>query len=238
MLFGQDYPKITIDCFGLELLEPNAFIGDTLIFIVSLYFAFKIKRAKINDGFHNYWFWFYIVFGVSFFLGGIGHLLYNYLGIPGKAFSWYSGIVACYLLERALLTVYPLETTKKLLILISKSKLFLALLLALFVQLTVDLSVDPQKGMLVPTINSILGLGSALGGLGVFYQKKLVPSFKYLWISALILIPSAAFQLLKISFHQWFDRNDASHSLLIVSLILYYKCVAGFSQTYPKGIIS
>lgn len=238
MLIGTDYPKIGFECFGLELLEPNAFIGDTLIFLVSIYFAVKTKRLTTSHLFYTHWYWFYIVFGCSFLLGGIGHLMYNYFGIPGKAVSWYTGIIACYFLEQALLSVYPVYAFKLLLIQLSKAKLFIALIAVFIIQLFADLEADPQKGMLVPTINSILGLGSALGGLGAYYQKKLCNSFKYLWISALILIPSAVFQLFKISFHQWFDRNDASHSLLILSLILYFRCINGFSKAHTPETIS
>jgi hypothetical protein len=64
--------------------------------------------------------------------------------------------------------------------------------------------------------------------LGYYYQKTITTSFKYLWISTLILIPTAIFQSKKINFHQWFDRNDVSHILIIISLIIYYKAIKGY----------
>jgi hypothetical protein len=66
--------------------------------------------------------------------------------------------------------------------------------------------------------------------MGYYYQKTISPSFKYLWISALVLIPTAIIQSKKINIHQWFDRNDVSHILLIVSLFLYYKAIKGYSK--------
>jgi hypothetical protein len=94
----------------------------------------------------------------------------------------------------------------------------------------VDISQDPQKGLIVPTINTIIGLGLVVGTMGYYYQKTISPSFKYLWISTLVLIPTAIIQSKKINIHQWFDRNDVSHILLIVSLFLYYKAIKGYSE--------
>jgi hypothetical protein len=64
-----------------------------------------------------------------------------------------------------------------------------------------------------------------LGFLGYYYDKKLDASFRYLWISSLVLIPATFIQGQKINLAQWFDRNDFSHVLLVLSLFLYYHTV-------------
>jgi hypothetical protein len=33
---------------------------------------------------------------------------------------------------------------------------------------------------------------------------------------------------MKINFHQWFDRNDASHVLMLVNIIFYFLAVRGY----------
>jgi hypothetical protein len=49
MIIGADFPKIEFSLFGLDLVEPNAFIGDTLILAVALFFAYKThKYLQIN----------------------------------------------------------------------------------------------------------------------------------------------------------------------------------------------
>lgn len=231
MLIGQDFEKIQFQFLGLDLVEPNAFIGDTVILIVALFFAFK--TVKLNDKlpFFNYWKWFYIVFGISFFAGGWGHLMYNYWGLPGKYFSWYTGIISAFCIEQAMISIYPKTANRDLFKNISIVKMILAFLGATAVFLFVDLSVDPQKGLLIPTLNSVLGLSIALGLFGAVYQKKIHTSFKFLWISALILIPSAIVQGMKINIHPWFDRNDISHILLITGMILYYQTLKGYAKS-------
>jgi hypothetical protein len=85
--------------------------------------------------------------------------------------------------------------------------------------------------LIVPTLNSVVGLGLSLGLLGYYYQRKIDVSFRYLWISTLILIPSAAVQSMKINVHQWFDRNDISHVLLITSIVFYYIAVKKYTTS-------
>lgn len=231
MLIGEDFEKIKFEFLGLDLVEPNAFIGDTVILLVALYFAYKTAKLNRNTPFFTYWKWFYIVFGISFFAGGWGHLMYNYWGLPGKYFSWYTGIISAFCIEQAMISIYPKNEVKGLFKNISIVKMVLAFLGATAVFLFVDLYVDPQKGLLIPTLNSVLGLSIALGLFGVMYQKKVHPSFKFLWISALILIPSAIVQGMKINIHPWFDRNDISHILLITGLILYYQTLKEYAKS-------
>lgn len=231
MLIGKDYPKIEFDLFGLELLEPNAFIGDTIILTIALILAYKTSKLSSQNAFFSYWKWFFIIFGFGFFAGGIGHMFYNYFGVPGKYLSWYSGIVASFFVEKAIISIFPIISWKPLLNKIILFKMLLAFFAASYVFATVDLTIDPSKGLVVPTLNSIIGLGLTLGFLGYYYQRKIDPAFRYLWLSTLILIPSAAFQSMKINFHQWFDRNDVSHILLITSLFMYFLCIDSYASS-------
>ena len=230
MLIGKDFDKIETTIYGYKFLEINAFYGDTLILIVALFLAFKVSKLGKSEPFFNNWKWFFIIFGVGFFLGGLGHFMFNYWGLPGKYASWYLGIFAVYFLERAVISIYKNETWKRRFSSFFIIKLVFALLGATCVFVFVDISQDPQKGLIVPTINTIIGLGLVVGTVGYYYQKTISSSFKYLWISALVLIPTAVIQSKKINIHQWFDRNDVSHILLIVSLFLYYKAIKGYSE--------
>ncbi len=230
MLIGKDFPKIEWQPFGLDLVEPNAMIGDTLILICALFFAYKTARIAQQNVFFIWWKRFFVLFGISFFMGGIGHLCFNYFGVPGKYASWYLGIVASYCIEMAMLSLYPFLATKKHLITTAKIKMGIALTVTTLVFCFVDLTIDPQKGLLVPTLNSIIGLGLTMGALGYYYSKRISSSFRYLWLSTFILIPSAIVQSLKINIHPWFDRNDISHLLLLISLFMYYKCIQGVAR--------
>lgn len=164
-------------------------------------------------------------------MGGFGHLFYNYWGVPGKFFSWYSGMFAALMIELAMISIYPKVEWRKILKGIAYGKLVLSISIATYIYSTVDLIADPSKGLIVPTLNSVVGLGLSLGLLGYYYQRKIDASFHYLWISTLILIPSAVVQSMKINVHQWFDRNDISHILLITSILFYYTAVKKYNTS-------
>lgn len=230
MLIGSDYPKIEFEAFGLDLVEPNAMIGDAIICAVALIIAYKVGKMPIQNTFFKAWKWFFIIFGIGFFFGGLGHMVYNYWGIPGKYTSWYSGIFAVFCIERAMISINSNERFVSLFNKIIGVKLFLALVGATAVFTFVDLEADPSLGLRVTTLNTTIGLLFALGYLGFRYTKQITSGFKYLWISIIILIPTAFLQTLKISFHQYFDRNDASHILLIVGLIMYYISVKAYQK--------
>ena len=51
MLIGRDFDKIEFSFLGLDLLEPNAFIGDTIILITAIIIAFKIKKFNHQNAF-------------------------------------------------------------------------------------------------------------------------------------------------------------------------------------------
>ena len=230
MLIGKDFEKIEFDFFGLHLLEPNAFIGDTIILIIGLLLAFRISKMETKTLFFKYWKWFYILFGMGFFLGGIGHTFYNYLGLAGKYPSWYSGIISTLFVEQAMISLLDNEKLKKIAIRTSYIKAFLAAIIASVVFVLVELEDDVSKGLIVPTLNSVIGLGLSLGYLGYQFSKKIHISFKWLWISAIIIIPSAIIQAMKINIAPWMDRNDLSHILLIAGMFGYFKTIKSYGS--------
>jgi hypothetical protein len=229
MLIGEDFSKIEFSLFGLDLVEPNALIGDTLILLIALYLARKTKNVSNGSLFFTYWMWFYVIFGLGFFAGGLGHAFFNYWGVPGKYASWLLGIVAAFFIEIAMISIYPDVQKRVLFNRLVTAKLFLSLAVEILVLSFVDLTVEPAKGLIVPTLSSVIGLGIILGGLGYYYQKVIHPSFKFLWMSTLVLIPNTVIQGMKINIHPWFDRNDFSHVLLICGCFLYMLTIQRYS---------
>lgn len=224
-MIGQDFPKIEWHILGLDLLEPNAMLGDIILFTTSLILAGKIKKYKSSDSFYQYWQRFFICFGWSFLFGGFGHLLYNYLGLWGKYPAWLLGMLATYYLTNAMISLWHKEHQKEHFRYLTKGLLFLGVGIELGVFMLVDMQIDQSKGLFVPTLVSGIGLIFSLGFLGIHYQKNIDPGFKYLWMAALVLLPNALIQNQKINLHPWFDRNDFSHVLLLFSLLLYFLAI-------------
>lgn len=231
-MIGQDFEKIQWEFAGLELLEPNAMLGDIVLFGVAMYFASYC--SKLTNDFYRNWRNFYLIFGCSFLLGGLGHFLYNYFGLWGKYPSWILGMVATYFLSKAMIGLWPDESKRMHYTNFSKWLLTIGVLSEISVFIFIDLSQDQSRGLLVPSLISGIGLIFALVYLGIAYQRKIDSAFKYFWIAALMLLPNAIIQSQKINLAQWFDRNDFSHVLLLISLILYFVALVKIKTTLVK----
>jgi hypothetical protein len=230
MLIGSNYEKIKFKAFNLDLLEPICMLGDLLIAAFCFYFAYRIIKMNNKALFFYYWRWFFITLGISIILGGFGHLLYNYTGAFGKWFGWLGSIFSSIFLEMAFISIYPKTKVKKILYVISYVKLLLMVVIELLIFSLADIDKNQALGLIVPSINSFVGIGCCAGYLGYYYQKTISKNFKYFWIGVLVLIPTTIFQLFKINPHQYFDRNDLSHLILILSLIVFYQGVKKLSK--------
>jgi len=223
MRIGSNYDKIEWKVFNLNLLEPIGFFGDLIIAGFCFYFAYKILKMNTKVLFFYYWRWFFITFGISMIVGSFGHLLYNYTGAFGKWFGWLGSLITSIFLEMAFISIYPNTKIKKILYVISYLKLALMFIIELLILSFADIDKNQALGLIVPSINFFIGIGFCAGYLGYYYQKTISENFKYFWIGVLVLVPATALQLLKINPHQYFDRNDLSHLILILSLILFYQ---------------
>ncbi len=153
MLIGKDFDKIEFSFFGLNLLEPNAFIGDSIILITALFLASKLRKFDTSNPFFKNWRYFFLLFGSGMFLGGVGHLMFNYFGFYGKYIPWLMGILAVYFIEKAMVSL--LKNNHKLLLnKVILFKLFLFILLEILVFCFIDMSEDHSIGLRVPAINS------------------------------------------------------------------------------------
>ncbi len=235
MIVGADFDKIEFKLFGFDLVEPNALIGDIILTFLALFFAFKVKSLKQKTPFFNYWYLFFISFAMSFFIGGLGHSFYNYWGIKGKYFSWFGALFSMYFIEMAFISI----ESKKLSGLykqIATIKLLVVVLAELAVVIFLNLEKDPHKGLAITAINTGIGSILCLGILGRKYQIKIADSFKYFWIVPITMVPAGIFQSFRISIYPWLDRNDISHILLLLSLILYWKGIQGYNKYLQSKI--
>ena len=235
MKIGEDYDKMEFTFFNLELLEPNALLTDSIIAVVGITLGFiLVKRNKeLSTPFFKYWKLLFFVYGIGFFFGGMGHVFYGYFEVTGKYLALISGLGIPVLIEHAMISLLPKEKQKKL-FLISKLKTVVAFILLTIVYLTVTGEGALQALLLVPSLNIFIGLLLACGVLGLKFGKTITKSFYILPITVLILIPAAVLQAAKISFHPWFDRNDAGHVLLIISLVMYFYAVEGYRKHLKK----
>lgn len=228
MIIGSDFEKIPFSVFNLDLVEPNSLITNSLICIIGLFLAYRTrKNFPIKQPFFRYWYLLFVLQGVGFLFGGLGHVLYNYTGVWGKFFPLTFGILFCTALEHAMICLLP-EEKRALYFKLSKLKSVVALAALTTLMFTIDVENNLSTLLLVPSLNTTIGYVLTLGFLGWKYAQKTTKALYLLPISVLTLIPAAIVQAKKISFHPWFDRNDFSHLLIVVTLILYYYAIRGY----------
>lgn len=229
MLIGKDFEYIKFELFGLELQEPNGFIGNFLIFLTCLIVFFKIKKFE-KSSFFNFWALGIIAFGLSFFVGGFGHLFFGYFSHYGKIPSWYFSLFIPFFIELAMISIYPNNKWKRIFKITSYTKMIIIILLTSYLIITSDLIADPQRVLKFTTVHTMSGLVFALVFLGIKYAKMFTKTFYEFVFGVLILLPTPVIQTMKINLHPYFDRNDFSHLLLLISVIFYYRGIKGYHQ--------
>ena len=229
-MVGADFDKIEFQMFGLELLEPMAFITDSLLGLLSLFFAYKVFKISSKLPFYKYWKLFFLFFGIGILLGGIGHTFYNQLGLYGKIQGWFLAPFAIYLSERAMISIHWEESKKKLLIKLSIAKVLTVYLIFIGLLFTSEESKITTQPFLPIAINTIVGFIGFVGVLGFKYTEKLSVKFKYFWLGIMILMPTALIFLMKINLHPWFDKNDFSHVIFCIGITYFYLGVNGLAK--------
>jgi hypothetical protein len=228
MRIGSDFDKVTFAVGEWQLLEPNAIIGDTVLALVCIGMANSIYQWETRSPYFNYWIGFFALFGCSLLLGGAGHTLFNYWGVTGKYFSWFSSMISLYLLERAVISEDRNLRRKRWLTSLSKFKVMLLIMAEIIVISMADLSVNPHLGLLVPSIATATSLLIYCGFIAAQLARNVHPSFRYLLWALVSMLPTAVIQGWKISIHPLFDRNDKSHICLLLMLIFFWKSVKGY----------
>lgn len=221
MRIGADFEKIPWDFCGYHLLEPNALLGDSLLFAYSMFVFYRLKPFNSNS-FIRHWRKFFLFFAFSFILGGFSHAFFNYWHVFGRIPAWIIGIIAPFWAEWAMISIFPNQRLLKVFkwIALTKTTLFFLGLMIYVASNFYNLSVP--KGMRFPTLNAVFGLGVALFGLAIYYQRAYTSGFKYFWIGALFYVFGGLAQALKINISPWFDRNDLTHVFLYIGLFINY----------------
>lgn len=201
---------IRFELFGLQLQEPMAVITNSMIAVFCFIAYFRLR--KWEGAANRWWRLFYLIFGVSTFLGGMGHALFPYFGMYGKFPSWTLGCLANVCAARGMLELTPGAEPKRSEILFVWAKSGLLLVLAIITQKFLFVAVDAILTYIVYT--------------GIFawqLRKKGLEEMKFMVIGVIILLPSAFIFLLKLNPHKWLNKDDLSHLLMLVCIYFFYK---------------
>ena len=196
---------------------------------LALFLASKTKKLNNSFDFFKNWKFFYLVLGIGMFLGGMGHLMFNYWGFYGKYLPWLLGIFSVFFVEKAMISLLY-DPSKIFWKKVSLIKFFIVLFLEILVFYFVDMSKDHSIGLRIPAVNLGLGFVFSLALLGNKFKKELHKNFVYMIYGFLLLVPSGLFLIFKINFHPWFDKNDFGHLFLIIAMLLYFKAIKSYGK--------
>lgn len=203
---------IYFSLFGLNLQEPMAFILNWVIASFCIYAFFRLKRFKNKA--NDYWRLFFLVFGLSTFFGGLGHLFFLYTGIPGKYPSWIFGSIANGFAALGVLNFKGISRPTQLAYYLVWIKCLFLVVISIATQKFIFIAIDAIVTYLCYT------------GIYLLFLRRRTP-FKYFigkfLIGVAILLPSAFFFILKINLHQWLNKDDVSHLLMLGAIFFFYQ---------------
>lgn len=205
--------KIAFSLFGLDLLEPMAFITNMLMVIVCLvaYFRTKDKRTA----YAHWWRGFFLSFSLASFFGGLSHVFWNYWWFYGKIPGWFFGVIATTCSAFAMLEVTVIVPPRK--------RLFRLIILVRGLLVLVGAYVFWK--FLFVAIDTMVIYISLVGVYAAMLYKKGYDHMKYNLIAIAFLIPTAFIFLLKIDLHEWLNREDLSHILMGVAIFYFSEAV-------------
>lgn len=197
---------------GLTLQEPMSIVTNWSMSIFCLYALFMIRKGEDID--MMWWKRFFLSFSIAAFLGGLGHLFFHYLGIPGKFPNWVFTILSGFCAGFGMLVHYPNEFQKKKLGTFMLVKGFILLLLALFFREFLFIAIDS-------ILTYIIFCGIIARKIHNFGKTEM----RFMYYGVLLCFPSIFIFFFKIDLHRFLNKDDLSHLLMLGCLMFFYKSI-------------
>lgn len=186
-----------------------ALVFNWLMAIICFIAFFSLKNEKSEE--IKYWKLFFLFFGLSTFIGGFGHVFFQYFDVYGKFPHWIGGVISAYFAGKAMLCrLENLKMKKTLnLVLVLKAIAFLGLALSL-------------KNFIFVAVDAIVTYLFICGIIGFKLMRKGVSAMKFIVIGVLVCIPAAFVYILKINPSLWFNTDDLSHVFMLACVFLFF----------------
>ena len=205
--------------FGFKLMQPGAFITDQLIAIVTFIFYLQLKKHKETADYS----YFFLFMSITSFVGGFGHLLYKYAGLPLQMFGWIFNAFSIYFIEKAAINELADGKLKNFL---SKAINFQVVLYLI--------SIFVFRHFMVLTINTVIGmLALVVPVLAVQTFKKEGKNFLLIIVGILLSAAPALLHKTNIGF-SIFSAKEISHLILIVC---FYLIFIGINNVFVKKLV-
>jgi hypothetical protein len=221
-----DYTYIVLG--GYPVFEPMILLTNTVFFLISLYFFFKLKR--IPGTYSRQMKLFLLALGVSTFFGALAHAVHYQLGVGTfrVLFSLVGlfSMLSMYYCFRAAYTVH-LDGAP------ASPKWIMGVIIYILLALIVSLATGSFR---LIEINGGLALLFSLWAHYKLYARTRGKGSFLVITGIIISMLSIVAHLAKISFHEYFNHKDVAHVIMIAALLFIGRGALLNSRNYSTDV--
>ena len=200
-----------IEVYGLTISEPATLLTNWLFAAFCLLFGHKLYHNH-TDKYQKNWSFYFLFIGLASITGGTAHGFFNYFGQNLHLVAWSFIGIGVYGSELASSYIIKDTRLRKILRVISMIKLLLFFAALAYYQSFEVVRINTALGLL--GIVLIVHLGD--------YLKNKTTSSSIVVLAVFAMLAPAAVHAFRISYNQWFNHNDLSHIVMILSFYVFY----------------
>ncbi len=231
MLYLQAYSgQPSIEFFGLTIMEPMVTFTDLWITGVCVYAFVRLVKQNRKGKVHQYIRWYFLIMAVATFLGGIlGHALQDVVGLSWKLPGWLISMLAVMSIERAsIMHARPVISASfgKFLEIANVIELLIFAVLAF-----------STLNFFYIQVHSAYGLALIVLPLHfLVYWRTRNEGSRIFFLTVIFSTLAAFFYTSEIGLHPWFNHLDLAHTVMAISMYLFYRGALHFEVMEPDDI--
>lgn len=211
---------ISFEFFGLTLSDPLSSGMNWVLAVFCFYYCSRLKKAPFYV--NKYWAFFFFLFSISFFFGGISHLFFKYLGMSGKIPGWSMAALAASSGELAMISTIEGSRKRQISRVLSGGKL-----IGFAVLLCMDLSF---AWVMAHTAGfwAIMGI--------IFYKRVKTgqTGYRFFLYGMLFLLLMAVVKIGQVAIGpDWLNQDDIAHFIMIGMYWAFFRGALGVHGKPP-----
>ena len=201
----------SIEVFGLTVSEPATVLTNWIFASFCLLFGHKLFHNH-SDKYQKNWSFYFLLIGLASITGGTAHGFFTYFGQNLHLVSWLFIGIGVYGSELATSYILPDGNSRK------RFRTFSLIKLVIFFS-----SLIYFQSFEVVRINTAMGLvGMVLPIHLLDFMKNKRQGSKTVVLAVIAMLAPAAVHAFRISYNDWFNHNDISHLVMILSFYVFY----------------
>ncbi|MFN1835530.1 DUF6962 family protein [Balneola sp. MJW-20] len=220
----------SIELFGITIMEPMVTFTDLWITSVCIFAFVKLVKLDKKGKVHQYMRWYFLIMAVATFLGGIlGHAFQYAVGLQWKLPGWLISMFAVMAVERAsIMHAQP----------VINDKFGRFLEIANVVELlTFAVITFSTVNFFFIQVHSAYGLGMVVLPIHfLVYWRTRNAGSRVFFLTVIFASLAAFFYTSGIGLHTWFNNLDIAHTIMAISMYLFYRGARNLEVLEPEDI--